>query len=349
MSLLLALVSAVYAACPPASGQDAMAIADTLLHAASTGEPGPWNDRVSEPIQFDGIIDGAEDPTAALANYSLATTGEGPRDQEPGFMDVALVGGEVWFYLQPDRVAVIDADRRVHVRKPKARTQYAQVCGDLHDAYQAARVQGIDRRIADFEPPTAPVQAPAAPPKSKRAPGPRQPVTLGVGGAYSFAVGPVAEELVASAIGGQGYLDVELSPSFAIRSDLRYNSAEALAVELDGVAGTMTSSGFRFSPEARLRLPFANFALEGALGPSFGTYSLEWAFGGIEHSAKEFVFGAHGSAQATWRPGAGGVGLYLGADAESYLHRSNVETPIVQVGVRLGVLFGSKKEVSRAD
>ncbi len=349
MSLLLALVSTLYAACPPANGEDALAIADTLLGLAASGEPGPWNDRVSEPIQFDGIIDGAEDPQAALTDYALATTGEGPRDQEPGFMDAALVGGEVWFYLQPDRVAVIDAERRVRIRKPKSRTQYAQLCGDLHDAYQAARVKGIDRRIAEFEPAaTARPQASVAP-AAKRPPGPRQPVTLGLGGAYSFALGPVAEDLVASAAGGQGYLDVELSPTFAVRTDLRYNSAEALAVELDGVAGTMTSSGFRFSPEARLRVPIAIFALEGAIGPSFGTYSLDWAFGGITHSAQEFVFGAHGSAQTTWRPGAGGVGLYLGADAEAYLHRSNVETPIVQVGVRLGVLFGSKKEVNRAN
>lgn len=349
MSLIVALVSTVYAACPPANGQDAMAIADTLLGLAASGESGAWNDRVSEPIQFDGIIDGSEDPQEALADHALATTGEGPRDQEPGFMDAAIVGGEVWFYLQPDRAAVIDAGRRVHIRKPKARTQYVQLCGDLHDAYEAARVQGIDRRIAEFEPPTAPTgKAPVAP-TAKRPPGPRQPITLGLGGAYSFAVGPVAEDLVASAIGGQGYLDVELSPVLAVRTDLRYNSAEALAVELDGVAGTMTSSGFRFSPEARLRLTIGIFALEGALGPSFGTYSLDWAFGGIKHAAKEFVFGAHGSAQATWRPGAGGVGLYLGADAEAYLHRSNVETPIVQVGVRLGVLFGSKKEVNRAN
>ncbi len=345
MLVFLALVAAAQAACPPASPADAMAIADTFLQLAASGEAGPWNDRISEPLQFDGILDGGTDAAAQLERVALVKTGQGSHHAEPGFMDVAVDGADVVFYLQPDRAVSIDASRHVRIARPKSGTEYARICADLHEAYQAARPLGIDAKIASAVPGVQPTSSPApkAPPTSRAA---KPTVRVGLAGQYSVALGPLSEPVVESAMGGAAYFDIEMSPVLAVRVDTRYNRNEGIPVEFRGATSTFTTSGFRLSLEGRAQLPTRPFALQAALGPALGAYTVCGKVGsfsvGCDQVGTELLFGAHSSLQGTWTAAAGGLGIFVGPDVEAYMRPSDPEDPVVEFGVRLGMIVGRK-------
>lgn len=351
MLTLLSVMTTAQAACPPATPRDAMRIAETFLELAESGDAAPWNDRISEPLQFDSIIDGVEDAAGRLERVALTSTGEGARDAEPGFMDVAFDGTDVVFYLQPERAVVIDADRHVRLRRPRAGMHYARICADLHDAYTGARLLGIDARIASVAPGTKPV--PAAIPAPTSATRDLKPtVRLGLSGQYSFALGPSEEPVVASAMGVAGYFDLELNPVLATRLDLRYNRAEGSPTEYRGASSTLTTDGLRFSLEARAQLQGTQLGVQGSLGPAFGVYTVCGTVGayavGCGEVGTELMLGAHASLHGTWTASAGGLGVFVGPDVEVYRRHSDPADPVLDVGVRLGVIFGRAKAGSRA-
>lgn len=347
MLVFLAMVSAAQAACPPASPADAAAIAETFLKLADSGEPGPWNDRISEPLQFDAILDGAEGAAERLDRVALVKTGAGSRHAEPGFMDVALAGADVVFYLQPDRAVVIDASRHVRIERPRTGTEYSRICANLHEAFEGARSYGLDARIASVVPGAHKAGfAPPAPLPSPRSRAVKPTVRVGLAGQYSVALGPTVEPVVGSAMGGAGYFDVEMTPILGVRLDLRYNREEGIPTEYRGATSTFTTSGFRFSLEGRAQLPTTPFALQGALGPAFGVYTVCGKVGsftvGCEQVGTELMLGAHASLQGTWTAAGGGLGIFVGPDVEAYVRRTDPEDPVVEIGVRLGVIVGRK-------
>jgi len=340
--------------CPDASPDWVQGIVDRAVVATSSDKPYAGPDMLRSVLDARLPLDVSQLPDG-LARVSTATAGRGLNDASLAFGDVRWSEGTWFFHICGQVELAVDGQTgEAAFVRPRRVEDHLRVCPALPKAWDLASQTNPDATLALLPCGERQAELPVEPPfqsgsadGGQRSPkGGESAVGYGFGLEYGHALGPAADEVFASAMGGMGWVGGDVAGPFGWRLAIQHGRADAVPTRWDGWTrdGELTASHWRLSPGVRVAaMPLSGLGLAAWTGPGTAIVTRTITLGQFEDQRTELTFGGHMGGGLTWWPGSSSkLGIELSADGGAYIQRAAPDQPLVLATGRLGLAFGEQ-------